>query len=218
MRAGIIKESVHVLAGIAYLALVPGSASFAAPPEAISPEAARDLQRQKPIAFLDADAAPEVVPDQRTILVFYSQTPVVRTAIAAAEKVANSGGTAKWLTGTPLEWRREGLAIREPEREQPLKLSARQLAAAVKDSTDLQLVDVRSQEAFDDGHVPTARHKMPHEFDAAQPELSKTRWTILIDDGTHVSEQLARDLARKGYALVAWLEGGYPAWVAEPNK
>jgi len=205
-----------------WFAFGPSVASAGAEP--ISPEAVRQLQNAKaPLVLVDAqapvDSAARDAGSSKLLTVYYSRSPSARPAVRAAQEAAHAGTRdARWLAGTPLDWQREQLAIAEPTPSEPLRLDAKELAAAIKDGADLQLLDIRGREHFDQGHLPGARHQMPHELDAALAKLSKARWTILIDDGTRLAEPLARTVHRKGYVLTGWLAGGYPAWVAEPDK
>lgn len=193
--------------------------------EPISPEAVRKLQNSKvPLVLLDAQAAVDNPASRdagssQLLIVYYSRSPSARTAVRAAQEAARSGARdSRWLAGTPLDWQREQLAITEPTPSEALQLDPKELAVAIKDGADLQLLDIRGREQFDQGHLPGAQHQMPHELDAALAKLSKARWTILIDDGNRLAEPMARELYRKGYVLAGWLAGGYPAWAAEPDK
>lgn len=189
--------------------------------EAISPEATRHLQvTHAPIVLVNADRdVLQLAPDEQINLVFYSRTPTAQAARNAAEAAMAGGVTkARWLAGTPVDWEREKLGITAAGDGEPLPVGVKDLAAALKDGAEFQLVDVRPPERFKEGHLAGARHAMPHEIDAAVAKISKARWTILIGDETDLAQSLARDLYRKGYVLSGWLDGGYPAWMAEPNK
>jgi rhodanese-related sulfurtransferase len=203
-----------------WLALGPSVALAGGEP--ISPEAVRKLQISKaPLLLLDAQATDSAARDpgsSQLLIVYYSRSPSARPAVRAAQEAARSARDSRWLAGTPLDWQREQLAIAEPIPSEPLRLEPKELATAIKDGADLQLLDIRGREQFDQGHLPGAQHQMPHELDAALAKLSKARWTILIDDGTRLAEPMARELYRKGYVLAGWLAGGYPAWAAEPDK
>jgi rhodanese-related sulfurtransferase len=201
--------------------LIETATAFAAAPEAISPEAAGKLQAtQAPIVFVDADRNVTPPADASNLyVVYFSRSPSIQAANRAAENASRAGvENARWLTGTALDWQREKLRIDTSAGGEARAIDPNTLSAALKEGAQLQIVDVRSREQFDQGHISSARHKMPHELAATPDDLSKARWTILIDDGSRVAETLARDLHRKGYVLSGWLDGGYPAWMAEPNK
>lgn len=189
--------------------------------EAISPEATRHLQvTHAPFALVDADrGALQLDPDPQINLVFYSRTPTAHAARSAAESAVAAGvSNARWLAGTPFDWEREKLGISAVADGEPLPVGVKELAAALKDGAEFQFVDVRPPEQFEEGHLAGAKHVMPHEIDSAVAKVSKARWTILIGDESDLAQSLARDLYRKGYVLSGWLDGGYPAWMAEPNK
>jgi len=202
-----------------FLIAANASAVFAA--EAISPEATRHLQATRaPVALIDADrGALPMDPDPLTHLVFYSRTPTADSARRAAEAAVAAGvSNARWLAGTPLDWEREKLGISTVIDGAPVAVGVKELAAALHEGAQFQLLDVRPPEQFEQGHLTGARHSMPHEIDAALAKASKARWIILIGDETDLARSLAQDLYRKGYVLSGWLDGGYPAWMAEPNK
>jgi rhodanese-related sulfurtransferase len=201
--------------------LIGASAGEVIAAEAISPEATRHLQAtHAPVALVDADRGGlQLAPDSQINLVFYSRTPTAHSARSAAEAAVAAGVTnARWLAGTPFDWEREKLGISAAADEGPLPVRVKELAAALKDGAEFQLIDVRPPGQFQEGHLAGAKHSMPHEIDAAMAKISKARWTILIGDDTDLAQSLARDLYRKGYVLSGWLDGGYPAWMAEPNK
>ena len=76
------------------------------------------------------------------------------------------------------------------------------------------LIDVSSQQDFEKGHVPGARHVAIGQFDPDGKELAKSRErpVAVVCKTGQVSAQAARRLKKAGFAQVFWLEGGLGAW------
>ncbi len=124
------------------------------------------------------------------------------------------------LTGTPIEWQRIGLKFNQsPLPSKPLLVSPKQLAEAIKDNVDLQVIDLNP--ALPNAKTtsfPQALHVLPHELDTELTKLSKQRWVILIDGGNRVAQPISERLFQQGYKLITILEGGYPAWVRATDR
>ena len=77
------------------------------------------------------------------------------------------------------------------------------------------LLDVREREDYAGGYIPRAQN-LPRGFLELRVEsLSNDRTTpIVVYGGNHQGALAARDLNRMGYEDVAYIEGGYDAWVA----
>jgi rhodanese-related sulfurtransferase len=76
------------------------------------------------------------------------------------------------------------------------------------------LIDVSSQQDFEKGHVPGARHVAMSQFDPESKDLSKARElpvAVSCRNG-QVSAQAAQRLVKAGFSKVYWLEGGIAAW------
>ncbi len=76
-----------------------------------------------------------------------------------------------------------------------------------------QMIDVRSREAFGNGHIPGAKMIPFEEFTMRMPEFSETRENIVYCYAIYcqLGDQAARWLADKGYP-VKLLIGGFDAW------
>jgi rhodanese-related sulfurtransferase len=76
------------------------------------------------------------------------------------------------------------------------------------------LIDVSSQQDFEKGHVPGARHVAMSQFDPESKELAKAKElpvAVSCRNG-QVSAQAAQRLVKAGFSKVYWLEGGIAAW------
>lgn len=157
--------------------------------------------------------------EQGVTRVYYTLTPSARAAADAVLHDTASAARSYMLMGTPVDWEEMHIPLPERLASKPLSISAATLAQAIADEAGLQLVDLRG--TAQDEHAPTigpARRLLPHQFEAALPQFSKRRWLVLVDDGHGDADALAHEAFSGGHRLVAVLQGGYPAWVATPNR
>ncbi len=76
-----------------------------------------------------------------------------------------------------------------------------------------EIIDVRSREAFQDGHIPGAKMIPFEEFRMRAPEFSEYSESIVYCYNAHcqLGDNAARWLADKGYS-VRLLIGGFDVW------
>ena len=79
------------------------------------------------------------------------------------------------------------------------------------------VLDLRPQQAYDEGHINGARHFEPSQILEASDSLKryKERPLILYCDRGNVAGAAVRTLARQGFTKVFTLRGGLTAWRAE---
>ena len=79
------------------------------------------------------------------------------------------------------------------------------------------VVDLRSKEAYDAGHLGEARHVPAAELEAQAETLKKWREKpiVLYCDSGRTSASAARKLADLGFTKATSLEGGVAAWVRD---
>lgn len=76
------------------------------------------------------------------------------------------------------------------------------------------VLDVRDRASYEAGHVPGARNVPVHELARRPADLPRSRVArvIVVGDPGRRAEAALRFLALTGYADVALLDGGFPAW------
>jgi rhodanese-related sulfurtransferase len=190
----------------------------------LTPEATKEMQNSgQAMLLVNTDLQGTSVPapksDQQQIIVYFTSSISTSPAQKAAQTARGKGfAKAYWLSGTPSEWVANGLrlpGVKLPSG--PIPVSVNDLAAAMKDDGELQLIDLRGQgdSRYD---FPHATKVMPHEVQAASARWSKSRWLVLIDGGDRVATPIAEQLRADGFELVCVLDGGYPAWTAANTK
>lgn len=187
----------------------------------VSPEEFLVLARSgEPAVLVHLDGKNSIPPvDESVVRVYYTLTPSTRIAADAVLRDGASAARSYRLTGTPLDWEEMHIPLPERLAAGPQSISPAVLASAIADEADLQLVDLRGPASGADApSIGPARRLLPHEFDEALPQFSKRRWLVLVDDGHGAAEAWAHEAFSRGYRLVAVLQGGYPAWVAAPDR
>jgi rhodanese-related sulfurtransferase len=118
--------------------------------------------------------------------------------------------------------------VTTPDRDADAHFSARlrsgtdpsDVAAARTAGADLLVIDVRSGAAWDQGHVPGARHLPLPELSARLGELPPPEGDPHLvvycwDPGCNGSARGALVLARAGYRTVQEMMGGFEYWARE---
>jgi len=79
------------------------------------------------------------------------------------------------------------------------------------------VIDLRTKEQYDSGHIGDARHIGAAELESQVESLKKWRekTVIVYCDSGHGGAAAARTLAKHGFAKVFNLEGGIAAWVRD---
>ena len=103
-------------------------------------------------------------------------------------------------------------------REQNFKtVSVTEFAELIKDTANVQLLDVRTNEEYNEGHIQGALQidfKSADFMDWATMKLSKGKPVAIYCRGGRRSASAAEKLAKEGYELIN-LDGGIMAWESE---
>ena len=88
--------------------------------------------------------------------------------------------------------------------------------------SDILLLDLRSKEEYEKGHIPNAVWADWETLESTIPSyLSELpfepQWIILYCDHGNTSLLTARDLARNGYPVIS-LNGGYSYWLSHKAR
>jgi len=94
------------------------------------------------------------------------------------------------------------------------ELTPDEFATALEAVPRPYVLDVRSAEEFDAGHVPGSCWIHVHEIGRRQAELPARKITriLIVGDGGKRTRAAATWFVLMGYADVAALAGGFPAW------
>jgi rhodanese-related sulfurtransferase len=179
--------------------------------------AARARSEGAPPLFLDASRLPPAWEKRSTDgagIVLFDPTLRNRQARALAERERGAGRVSvHWLTGSAPQWRQAQLPLpAELVPVGPVPISPADLAGVLRDQIPVALIDVRSKQQFDRGHVQGSTSLLPHELLGATANLPRDRWLVFIDHNGAAVPHLAGQLRAGGFFWVAYLEGGYAAW------
>ncbi|HEY9788012.1 MAG TPA: rhodanese-like domain-containing protein [Candidatus Obscuribacterales bacterium] len=93
------------------------------------------------------------------------------------------------------------------------------LKHAIENREPIQIIDLRTPELFEKGHIPGAVSILFEDFERSQDKLSKDKTIVVYcyDIVCHLAAKAALWLAKKGYK-VKELEGGYEDWTKHNLK
>ncbi len=110
----------------------------------------------------------------------------------------------------------EFLALVQASKAQVTEIDLAGLQALQASGKPVQVVDVREDREWLDGHIPGAQHlgRGVIERDAIGRFPDKTATLVLYCGGGYRSALAADSLQRMGYTAVISLDGGWKAWTA----
>jgi rhodanese-related sulfurtransferase len=149
-------------------------------------------------------------PDQALVLVGRDDDD----ALEAAELAAAVGltGVAGYLSGGMTSWREEKQPVERVER-----LTVSELHDRWEDDRDgIQLLDVREQDEWDEGHIPGSIHRPYHDMRELPDELDPQRPIAVLCSSGQRAAVAASLLKRHGAPdAIHVVEGGVPRWKRE---
>lgn len=114
-----------------------------------------------------------------------------------------------WLAGGMFAWRTAAFPLRMIP-----QWSVRELDRALKEESDLLVLDVRQPKERTSGHIHGSLYITGAELPARWPEIPRDRPLAVICGSGYRSSVAASWLARQGYGRVANILGGMTAWQA----
>lgn len=107
----------------------------------------------------------------------------------------------------------------EKEHEAHL-ISVEELARHVEDSSELLLLDVRTKEEYEEGHLPGARNMdfLSEDFLLQVEQLPKDQAIYIYCRSGNRSAKAADLMRKAGFRQLYDLEGGYLKWEEEKLK
>jgi rhodanese-related sulfurtransferase len=172
---------------------------------------------QQPLAALA-----ERPPGGATSLVLYDSGFGAVYSDAAQAPLRQLGDRAVVIRGGLAAWERSGLPVRGSADDVAGAacdlVTVAELRRALDQLDDFTVVDLRSKQDYEAGHIQRAVSAMPHELDQLYKRLSKGKWAIFYDQGGSGAELMANEAAKKGVRHCGYLVGGYDAWAGKEPK
>ncbi len=91
-------------------------------------------------------------------------------------------------------------------------ISTDQVKALIQEPNHCTLVDIRSLQAFNAGHIPGAFHLTDENVEDFLAQTKRDSPIICYCYRGHSSQQAAAFLANQGFDKVYSMDGGYEAW------
>jgi rhodanese-related sulfurtransferase len=159
----------------------------------------------------------ELPPRKDRMLVLYCESDAAQKSCEAADLAIRNGYTAvRVLDGGMQAWKGAGYATVAVERIPRRAISSLKppvLRKRLAEKKNILLVDIRSEGAFQSGHIGGAVNLPMYQLHRRYRELPINRPLILVDNRGFRSPLAASYLAAKGYA-VERLFGGMASWRA----
>ena len=159
-----------------------------------------------------------VATDKERPLVFYCQSPRCARSCLAVEEAKKLGYRKAYLMqgGLPA-WKAAGYRTESPERipRQPVhSLKPAQVKQWLDEGQKMVILDIRTRERFDQGHIPGAVSVPLQELHRRYAEIPQDSLIVVVDSSGDQSFLAASYLARKGFGDVVRLFGGMDRWSA----
>jgi len=159
---------------------------------------------------------PAMLEDRDRSIVIYCASIGCHRSMHAARKARDLGYRDVYLLdgGLPA-WKEAGYAV-ESEHRIPRtgieSIKADVLNRWMNEKRDMLILDIRSGDLFDMGHIPGAVNRPLDELDAAYRELPMDKKIIVVDEQGHRSFLAACYLYERGLVDIQRLFGGMNDW------
>jgi rhodanese-related sulfurtransferase len=165
-----------------------------------------------------AAEAPKRFPDKKRHLVFYCESnQCYRSRETARAAIQMGYERVSILKGGIPAWKNAGFDTVSRERIPRIPVAsvkAERLARLLLEKRDLLILDIRRQERFREGHLPTAVNIPLYRLHERYSEIPLNRPVLVVDDRGLRSFLACSYLVRKGIADVTRLFGGMERWNA----
>lgn len=126
------------------------------------------------------------------------------------------------IRGGLAAWERSGLPVAgsagKGEGAACSPVTAAELRRALDQLDDFTIIDLRSKQDYEAGHIQRAVSAMPHELDQLYKRLSKDKWAVFYDQGGRGVESMVTEAVKKGVRHCGYLVGGYDAWAGNKSE
>lgn len=85
-------------------------------------------------------------------------------------------------------------------------------------SEQVQIIDVRSQEMYKEGHIPNAKNIPLKELAANETDLDKNETYLIVCKTGKTSETASKQLTKSGFKNINNMSEGMDAWTGEVVK
>jgi thiosulfate sulfurtransferase len=90
-------------------------------------------------------------------------------------------------------------------------------AKALLQKSEVQLVDIRDQEAYQAGHIEGAQHLADHNYDTFIGSADMDKPVLICCYAGMKSQGVAQHLCDTGFCEVYSLDGGFAAWQGQES-
>ena len=150
-------------------------------------------------------------PDKGRDIVFYCESAQCYRSCRAAEAAIKAGYRQVYvLDGGMPAWKQAGYAMETIERvpRMPVvSVRATELRKMLAERKDILLVDIRSEQAYKEGHIDGAVNIPLHQISQRYDEIPLDRTVVLIDDRGFRTFLAGSYLERKGFKVMRLFAG-----------
>jgi rhodanese-related sulfurtransferase len=158
----------------------------------------------------------KVARDKDAPIVFYCENGSCYRSCPAAEEARKRGYQRVYtLKGGLLAWKEAGYVTESPDRipRQPVySIQPARVNQWLGEGRKMVILDVRSKELFDQGHIQGALSIPMNELHRRYAEIPQDLMILVVDQSGFQSFLAASYLVRKGFGDVERLSGGVDRW------
>jgi rhodanese-related sulfurtransferase len=168
------------------------------------------------------EKAPPLLTDKTKILILYCESGGCHRSICAAGKAMTLGFRNVYvLKGGLPAWKEAGYAVEWEKRIPRVGISSvkpKALRKWLATKKDAFILDIRSRDLFDEGHLPGAVNIPIDELHISYPTLPLNKPILTVDDFGYSSFLASCYLYERGHLDIKRLFGGMNKWKAFEKK